>query len=147
MFALERQPCSAPKVLNPITRIPIEFDSRRKKNVFSAEVTAHKIIYYWVWLLKSMKALRSVNISCFFFSHLQIVCTLRVSGPTLPTSFVAFRISSWWVDFFLLFHFLSDYFMSSFPHTNPSIHGIQGKAYYCWEEIPKEIGAKLIKFT
>lgn len=35
MFALERQPCSVPKVLNPITRIPIEFDSRRKMSFYS----------------------------------------------------------------------------------------------------------------
>lgn len=84
MFALERQPCSAPKVLNPITRIPIEFDSRRKKNVFSAEVTAHKIIYYWVWLLKSMKALRSVNISCFFFLSLADCVYIESQRPNTP---------------------------------------------------------------
>lgn len=38
------------------------------------------------------------NSMFYVFSHLQIVCTLRVGGQTLPTSFVAFRISSWWVN-------------------------------------------------
>lgn len=41
MFALERQPCSAPKVLNPITRIPIEFDSRRKMSFYSEGNAMH----------------------------------------------------------------------------------------------------------
>lgn len=41
MFALERQPCSFPKVLNPITRIPIEFDSRRKMSFYSRGNAMH----------------------------------------------------------------------------------------------------------
>lgn len=73
-----------------------------------------------------MKAWGCVNI--FFQAEflspsvlLQIVCTSRVDGPTLPTSFVAFRISNWWVPF----HFQTDLFALTLgwdPPPNPLTH-------------------------
>lgn len=86
-------------------------------------------MYCRVWLLNIMKAVISMKNHLWipFFlsiSHLQIVCTSRVGDPILHTLFVAFRISSWWVDFYVysfLFFFLS----------SPNLRGSTNQSSWC----------------
>lgn len=82
MFALERHPCGAPNVLNPVTHIPVEFYSEEKRTESLLNSRQNNITH---WLAVRARSNVSVFLKVFSFVFLCADCVyIESRRPNTP---------------------------------------------------------------